>query len=160
MDVALDRGQHHGALGGAFDLLHVGLQTGDGEFHRLGGLQDFGYNQLIGVELPAHFSHAGHQGAVDYFQGLSVGQGFIQVFGQPLFGALDDCQGQPFVHGRSCRSSGGALAGRCRKWAAKAATGSAPRSHIRSSASFRSSCGMEVYRCINSALTIAMSSPA
>ena len=47
-----------------------------------------------------------------------------------------------------------------RKWAAKAATGSSPLYQMRSSASLRSSSGIELYRCINSALTIAMSSPA
>ena len=62
--------------------------------------------------------------------------------------------------GRLRRSSVVDLGARSLKWAAKAATGSSPRFQIRSSASLRSSSGMDVYLCINSELTMAMSSPA
>ena len=44
--------------------------------------------------------------------------------------------------------------------AAKAAMGSSPRFHSRSSDSFRSSSGIDVYRWSSSELTMAMSKPA
>ena len=95
--IALDGRQHHPAFDGAFHPLHMRLQVGDGELHRLGGLQHFGNDELVGVELPPHFGHAVHQRAVDDFQRRPFPQRLIQIVGQPLFAALDDGQRQPFI---------------------------------------------------------------
>ena len=98
--VALNRGQHHLSLDGGLRLLHVGLQMADRELHGLGGLQDLGHDQLVGVELAANLGHPVHQGPVDDLQRGPPREGFVQVLGQPLLGAFDDAQGQPFVQGQ------------------------------------------------------------
>ena len=97
VNVALDRCQHHAALEGAFDALHVRLQVVDGELHGLRRLQHLGHDELVGVELAAYLGHAVHQRAVDNLQRRPVLHGLVQIFRQPLLGAFDDGEGQPLV---------------------------------------------------------------
>ena len=97
VNVALDGGQDYLAPDRAVQPVHVRFQAGDREFHGLGGLEHFGDDQLVGVELAAYLRHAGHQGPVDDVQRSAFQQRFIQVFGQALFGAIDDSQGQPLI---------------------------------------------------------------
>ncbi len=97
--IPLDRGQDHLSFGGSIQPLHVGLQVGHRELHGLRGLEHLGYDELVGGELPAYLVHPGHQRPVDDRQGSPGLQGLVQVFGQPLLGALDDGQGQPLVQG-------------------------------------------------------------
>ena len=63
--VALDGGQHHGALAALIGLLHEGLEEGDGRLHRLGRLQDEGKLHLAGGEALADDLHALEQHVVD-----------------------------------------------------------------------------------------------
>ena len=109
VDVALDGGQDYLTLAGGVGALHVRLQVSHGEFHRLGGLEHFGHDKLVGVELAAHLVHAGHQRAVNHFQGRPALKGFIQVIGQALLGAFNDGQRQPLVQGKVSPLLGGGL---------------------------------------------------
>ena len=106
VNIPFHRRQQDAAPGGRIAALHMRLQVGHGELHRFGALQDFGDNQLVGVELAAHFVHPGHQRPVDDGQGRAVLQRQVQVGGQPFLAALDDALRQPFV-----QRQGGALRG-------------------------------------------------
>ena len=59
--VAVDGGEHHRALGDAFDFLEVGLEVRDGLLHHFGGLQHEGQDQFARAELVADFLHGRQQ---------------------------------------------------------------------------------------------------
>ena len=74
------------------------LKVVDSRLHGLCGLQDFGHDQLVVVEEPAHLLHAVHKRAVDYLErGHVVGELLVEVGQQPLLAALDDVPRQPLI---------------------------------------------------------------
>ncbi len=70
MHVALDRGQHDLAARRRVGLLHELLQVPDSRLHGFGRLQHLRHDQLVVVEQPPDFAHAGHQRAVDNVEGV------------------------------------------------------------------------------------------
>ena len=96
--VALDGGEHHGALAALVRLLHVRLQEGDRGLHRLGRLQHEGQLHLARGEAFAHDLHALEQDVVhDGEGGQARLEGLGQVALEPVAVAVDDALGQPPV---------------------------------------------------------------
>ena len=86
---------------------------GDGGFHRLGGLQHLGHDQLIVVEQPPHLAHARHQRAIDDIERRrAFGALSLQVFDQPVARALNDVVRQPLVERQVRRARPFLLLGR------------------------------------------------
>src|SRR5690606_7562626 len=65
VDIAEDGGEDGFALGGAFDLLEVLFEAGDGAFHHLCGLEDEGEDELPGAKLVADLLHGGEEDIVE-----------------------------------------------------------------------------------------------
>ena len=65
MDVPVDRGQHHLALGHLLALLEVGLEPGHRLLHDLGALEHERQDQLARAELVPHLLHGGEQRLVE-----------------------------------------------------------------------------------------------
>ena len=98
--VALDRGQHHGALAPLVRLLHVGLQEGDRGLHGLGRLQHEGQLHLARGEAFPHDLHALEEDVVHDGERLGARlERLGQVALQPVAVAVDDALGQPPVDG-------------------------------------------------------------
>ena len=96
--VALDGGEHHGALAALVRLLHVRLQEGHRGLHRLGRLQHEGELHLARGEALAHDLHALEQDVVhDGECGQARLEGLGQVVLEPVAVAVDDALGQPAV---------------------------------------------------------------
>ncbi len=94
--VALHRGQHDGALLLALDLLHEGLEIGDGRLHRLGRLQHEGQLHLAGAEQLAHHLHAVQQHVVDDGERrVALVERGLQFLVQALAVAIDDAVLEP-----------------------------------------------------------------
>jgi hypothetical protein len=104
VDVALDRGQHDGALFPALDLVHVGFQIGDRRLHGLRRQEHEGQLHLAGAEKLAHHLHARQEVDVDDVQRSDALQRLVQVSLQALAVAVDDPVLEPGFH------VGGALA--------------------------------------------------
>ena len=97
MDIAFHGGQDNLALNGRACLLHVWFKVRYRKLHGLSRLQNLGHDQFVGVELAANFGHAFHQRSVDDLKRGPPGEGFVQVFGQPLFGAFNDAESQALI---------------------------------------------------------------
>ena len=184
MNVALHRREHDFAARRRFGLLHELFEMIDRGLHRLGRLQNLGDDQLIVIEQPADFGHAGHQRAIDDFERARAFFAFaIEVGDQAVFGAFDDVVRQAldraaasadlflFLLAGSCGNVGdrrdvelidrGSLLGRSAR--ASLPERESPGGGVlnsRLSASRRSSTGIDAKRSSFCALTIARSSPA
>ena len=66
MNIAVDRRQHHLALGGALDLLEVLFQVRDGALHHLGALQHERQDELPRAEQVADLLHRRQQHRVEH----------------------------------------------------------------------------------------------
>ena len=98
VDVALDRGQHDGALAALVRLLHVRLEEGHRRLHRLGRLQHEGQLHLARGEALADDLHARQQDVVDDGEGPDARlERLGQVALEPVAVAVDDALGQPAV---------------------------------------------------------------
>ena len=97
VNVALDGRENNLALGRALGLLHVRFEVRDRGLHRLGRLQNFGDDHLVGVEQAPDFVHALHQRAVDDFERAAGGQRFVEVVDEAVLGTLEDVAGQSIV---------------------------------------------------------------
>src|SRR5438552_18448536 len=65
MHIALNGRENDFAASGGVRLFHELLEVVYGSFHGLGGLENFGHDQLVVVEEPADFSHTRHQRTVN-----------------------------------------------------------------------------------------------
>ncbi len=90
VNVALDRRENNFALGRALGLLHVRFEMRDRGLHRLGRLQNFGDDHLVGVEQAPDLVHPLHQRAVDDFERAARRQRLVEVLDQAVLGALED----------------------------------------------------------------------
>ena len=108
VDVALDRRDEEGALGGAADLLggHEWLEVGDRGLHDLGRLHHLGEEHLTLAEEFTDDAHTVHQRAFDDEQRLAqleagflgVGDGMVvDALDQGVFEAGFDAELAPFV---------------------------------------------------------------
>ena len=97
VNVALDRSENNFALGRTLGLLHVRFEMRDGGLHRLGRLQNFGDNHLVGVEQPADLVHALHQRAVDDFERSARRQRLVEVGGQAVLRTFEDIAREAIV---------------------------------------------------------------
>ena len=96
--VALDGGQHDGALAALVRLLHVRLQEGDRGLHGLGRLQHEGQLHLARGEALAHDLHALEQDVVDDGQRRRAGvERLGEVVLQAVAVAVDDALRQAAV---------------------------------------------------------------
>src|SRR5579863_748038 len=91
VNIALHRGEDDPRALFDVRLLHESFEMADGGFHGLGGLKNFGDNQFVVVEKPAHFRHSIHQRPVDDVQRRhALLQLEVQVADQPVFRAFED----------------------------------------------------------------------
>ncbi len=98
VDVALDGGKDDGAAGGGVGLLHELFEMTDCGLHRFSRLEDFGDDQLVVIEEPADFGHAGHERAVDDIErGCAFGALEIEVGDEAVLGAFDDVVGEALI---------------------------------------------------------------
>ena len=98
VDVTLYRREDDFTPGRVLRFVHELFQVVHGRFHCLGRLQHLGDDQLVVVEQAAHLFHAVHQRTVNDVEGCQAfGALAFEVVDQPLFGALDDVVGQPFI---------------------------------------------------------------
>ena len=169
-------------------LLHELFEVVDRGLHGLGRLQHLGHDQLVVVEQPADFGHAGHQRAVDDVERRGAfGALAVEIGDQAVLGAFDDVVGQALVERQIGRLGfvlldrvaevlgdrgdvelvdGGLLLGVCwrqssgamRRSSSGASAGGVLNSRF--SARRRSSSGIDAKRSSFSALTMARSSPA
>ena len=96
VDVALDRGEHDGALAVLVGLLHVRLEVRDGGLHHLGRLQHERQLHLALAEELADDLHALEQVVVDDVEGRPAGvERGLQVGLEAVALAVDDPAGQP-----------------------------------------------------------------
>ena len=95
----------------------------DGGLHRLGALQHFGDDQLVGVEQPADLVHAGHQRAVDDVERRRFLALEVEVGDEAVLRALDDVVGEALVERAATETSFFTRDSAPRKCAAKAAIG-------------------------------------
>ena len=95
MDVALDGGEHDGALLLALDAFHQGFEMGDGGLHGLGTLQHEGELHLSRTEQFADDFHAVEQDVVDDVERLVNLQRVVQFVGEALAIAVDDAVLEP-----------------------------------------------------------------
>ena len=90
---------------GVSALLHELLEMVHAGLHRFGRLQHFRDDQLVVVEEPPDFGHAGHQRAIDDVERRGAFRALaIQIGNQAVLGALNDVVGQPFVERQVRRS--------------------------------------------------------
>ena len=98
VDVALHGGEHDLAARRGVGLLHELFEMVDGGLHRFGRLQHFGDDQLVVVEQPADFGHAGHQRAVDDVERRGAfGALAVEIGDQAVLGAFDDVVRQALI---------------------------------------------------------------
>ena len=97
VNVALDGRENNLALGRALGLLHVRFEMRDRGLHRLGRLQNFGDDHLVGVEQAPDLVHALHQRAVDDFERAARRQRLVEVLDQAVLRAFEDVAGEAIV---------------------------------------------------------------
>ncbi|SPB31418.1 hypothetical protein MAJHIDBO_01724 [Propionibacterium freudenreichii subsp. shermanii] len=97
VDIALDGGEHQGALPRLVSGIHVGFQVRDCPLHRLGGLQDERELHLARPEELPDGLHALEQVGIEDVECPAGAQGLVEVVGESVGVAVDDALAQPFV---------------------------------------------------------------
>ena len=99
--VAIDRGEDHFALAGAFEPVEVTLQMRYGLLHDLGTLQHKGQNQLPCAEQIAHLLHRRQQHVVEHGHGLEALRrcAFGVHRGRDGVAQLQAVRREPLLHG-------------------------------------------------------------
>ena len=74
------------------------FEIADRGLHGFGRLQHFGHNQLVVVEQPPDFRHAGHQRTVDDVERPGAfGALQVEIGDEAVLGAFDDVVGEALV---------------------------------------------------------------
>src|SRR5690348_13867581 len=104
MHIALNSRENDLAASGRIRFFHELLKVVYGSLHSLGGLENFGNDQLIVVEQAPDFGHTGHERAIDDVERRNTFfQLEVNVRNKAVFGAFDDVVGETLVERKVSR---------------------------------------------------------